>query len=198
MALAVDISRREAVRRLTVLVGGALSSSTVSALLAGCEAPGSAATPEWFPEVLTGGQMDRLTVVVDAILPSTDTPGAVDVGVPQLIDHLLADWAERDEVERVLGGLDGLDGLTEERVGAAFLEADPDEQVRLVESLDRETAQAREDESEPLPYFALIKEWTITGYYTSEAGATQELQWVALPGRYDADVPLSEVGRTWA
>ena len=39
---------------------------------------------------------------------------------------------------------------------------------------------------------------TVAGYYTSEVGATQELRWLAAPGRYDADVPLAEVGRAWA
>jgi hypothetical protein len=29
-------------------------------------------------------------------------------------------------------------------------------------------------------------------------GATQELQWLAAPGRYEADLSLEEVGRTWA
>ena len=48
------------------------------------------------------------------------------------------------------------------------------------------------------PFFRQLKELTLAGYYTSEAGATQELQWLAAPGRYDADVPLAEVGRAWA
>ncbi len=50
----------------------------------------------------------------------------------------------------------------------------------------------------PPPFFRQLKELTLAGYYTSEVGATQELQWLAAPGRYDADVPLSEVGRAWA
>ena len=50
----------------------------------------------------------------------------------------------------------------------------------------------------PPPFFRQLKELTLAGYYTSEAGATQELQWLAAPGRWDADVPLSEVGRAWA
>ena len=50
----------------------------------------------------------------------------------------------------------------------------------------------------PVPFYRQLKELTLAGYYTSEAGATQELQWLAAPGRYDADVPLSEVGRAWA
>ena len=49
-----------------------------------------------------------------------------------------------------------------------------------------------------VPFFRQLKELTLAGYYTSEPGATEELQWLAAPGRWDADVPLSEVGRAWA
>ncbi len=53
-------------------------------------------------------------------------------------------------------------------------------------------------EEPPPPFFMTLKELTLAGYYTSEIGATQELQWNSAPGRYDADVPLADVGRTWA
>lgn len=182
---------------MTVLAGGALSSSTVAALLGGCETTG-AATAEWTPAVLDVPRLEKLTVVVDAILPRTDTPGASDVGVPAFIDRVLADHAEAEERTRVLEGLDGLDDAAREATGVAFLEADPDRQVELLTALDAESVRAREGGDRPLPFFATLKEWTLLGYYTSEAGATRELQWLAMPGRWDADVPLSEVGRAWA
>ncbi len=55
-------------------------------------------------------------------------------------------------------------------------------------------------EAEGPPFFRQLKELTLAGYYTSEVGATQELQWLAAPGRYDADLPLAEAGtgRAWA
>ncbi|MEM1118395.1 MAG: gluconate 2-dehydrogenase subunit 3 family protein, partial [Bacteroidota bacterium] len=53
-------------------------------------------------------------------------------------------------------------------------------------------------EATAVPFYRQLKELTVAGYYTSEVGATQELQWLAVPGRYDADVPLSAVGRAWA
>lgn len=183
------ISRREAVQRLTVLVGGALSSSTVAALLSGCRAT-AASSSEWAPAVLSTEQLDILTVVVDRILPRTDTPGASDAGVPEFIDLLLDRWSGSEQRARVLAGLDEL--------GADFLEMTDDEQVALLSRLDVEAVQAREDDADPLPYFATLKEWTLAGYYTSEAGATQELRWLAVPGRFDADIPLDEVGRAWA
>ncbi len=191
-----SISRREAVHRLTVLVGGAMSSSTIAALLSGCQAAPVAS--EWTPEVLDASRLNLLTIVVDRILPRTDTPGASDVGVPAFIDLLLAKWADDEERTRVLEGLDGLDALSREAGGVDFVDAAVEEQTALLTALDAEAVQAREEELDPLPFFATLKEWTLAGYYTSEAGATQELQWLAVPGRYDADVPLSEVGRTWA
>ena len=68
----------------------------------------------------------------------------------------------------------------------------------LLTRLDGEAVAAREARQDPLPFFARLKEWTLIGYYTSEAGATEELQWLANPGRYVPDMPLAEVGRAWA
>jgi hypothetical protein len=165
-----------------------MSSSTLAALLSGCRA---APAPEgWTPAVLTPARLDVLTAVVDVIIPATDTPGASDVGVPRFVDLLLDRWAEQDERARVLAGLDDL--------GADFLAMDSDARAETLARLDEEAVQAREVEIVPLPYFATLKEWTLVGYYTSEEGATQELQWLAVPGRWDGDIPLEDVGRTWA
>ena len=188
MSPSEDLTRREAVQRLTVLLGYTMSSSTIAALLSGCQ--GAPVATGWAPQVLTPSQLELLTVVVDRILPRTDTPGASDVGVPAFIDLLLAEWAEDDQRSRVLRGLDEL--------GPGFLASDEAEQTAMLTRLDTEAVQARQDDVDPFPFFATVKEWTLAGYYTSEIGATQELQWLAVPGRYDADVPLNEVGRTWA
>ena len=48
------------------------------------------------------------------------------------------------------------------------------------------------------PFWRTMKELTLVGYYTSEPGATQELRHEAVPGRYEACVPLAEIGRAWA
>lgn len=61
-----------------------------------------------------------------------------------------------------------------------------------------DTTAAEAPAEPPPPFFSQFKELTIAGYYTSEIGATQELHWLAAPGRFDADAPLSEIGRTWA
>lgn len=47
-------------------------------------------------------------------------------------------------------------------------------------------------------FFRMLKELTLVGYYTSEAGAGEELRFVQVPGRWEACMPLEDVGRTWA
>ena len=46
-------------------------------------------------------------------------------------------------------------------------------------------------------FFRTLKELVLVGYYTSEAGATEELRMHPM-GSWTADMPYSEVGRAWA
>lgn len=48
------------------------------------------------------------------------------------------------------------------------------------------------------PFMRMMKELTVLGYYTSEMGATRELRYERVPGRYQGCVPFTTVGRTWA
>ncbi|MBX7124565.1 MAG: gluconate 2-dehydrogenase subunit 3 family protein, partial [Cyclobacteriaceae bacterium] len=48
------------------------------------------------------------------------------------------------------------------------------------------------------PFILRMKELTMLGFFTSEPGATQVLQYSAVPGAYRGCVPLSEIGKTWA
>ena len=49
-----------------------------------------------------------------------------------------------------------------------------------------------------VPFFRTIKELTLLGYYTSQPGATKELRYIQVPGRFDGCVPFATVGRAWA
>lgn len=48
------------------------------------------------------------------------------------------------------------------------------------------------------PFFRTMKELTLLGYYTSQPGATKELRYLQVPGRFDGCVPFAKVGRAWA
>jgi hypothetical protein len=50
------------------------------------------------------------------------------------------------------------------------------------------------------PFILTMKELTLLGFFSSEVGATQILQYLPVPGRLQACIPLSEAGngKTWA
>lgn len=48
------------------------------------------------------------------------------------------------------------------------------------------------------PFFRVMKELTVVGYYTSEVGATQELRWNPAPGLWLPNEPVTEDYRAWA
>src|SRR5688500_20244655 len=53
-------------------------------------------------KALTPAQMALVTALADTILPKTETPGAVEVGVPAFVDLLFAEWyPDRSEERRV-------------------------------------------------------------------------------------------------
>ena len=48
------------------------------------------------------------------------------------------------------------------------------------------------------PFVLKVKELVLVGYFTSEPGATQVLQYNPVPGPFKGCVPYAEVGKAWA
>ena len=189
------MDRREALKRTAMLVGGALSSSAIAGVLQGCKAQ-----PElnWQPQFLTEDQARLTAEVAERIIPKTDTPGAKDAGVPEFIDLMLNDIHTEEEKQRFVAGLDQLEQDSEQTYGDSFVDLEPTQQDEL---LTKYQAQAQENEDpESKPFFAMAKELTMLGFFTSEVGATEFLQYVSVPGRYEGCIPVEEAGegRAWA
>lgn len=191
-----SIDRREALKRVALLCGGALSAPTIAGVLSGCQTSNS---ESWSPAVLSGHQNDLVVTLSERIIPATDTGGAEAAHVNRFIDAMLADGFPPEDRDRFLSGLDEVDADAESEHGAAFLECTPDQQTALMTTWDEAAfgPDASFDREAP-PFFRTMKELTIFGYYTSEIGASQELRFDPVMGRYEPCVPFEEIGRTWA
>jgi Gluconate 2-dehydrogenase subunit 3 len=190
------IARREALRRVAMLLGGALSAPAIAGVLAGCDSRSIGDGP-WTPLAMTKEHGELVATIAEHIIPETDTPGARAAGVHVFIDKMLAEHYPADVRQRVLGGLASIDARTWEQCDGNFVHCSPDGQRAVLATIDQEAFAAAPRQGE-VHWFRTLKELTLLGYYTSEIGATQELKHVAIPGRYDGCVPLTQVGRTWA
>lgn len=193
------MDRREALRRTAMLMGGALSAPAIMGVLNGCTAR---PTLNWKPEFLSEEQGAIISQVAEIIIPKTDTPGAIDVGVPGFIDKMLKDCYSPEQQENFVKGIKAFDERAQKEMDDAFLDLSEEKQTSFVKKLHVEAIEASRsaEGAPPKPFILMAKELTLLGYFTSEAGATQVLQYVAVPGHYKGCVPVSEAGngRTWA
>lgn len=188
------MNRREALKQLALLTGGALSLSTVAGVMGGCQAT----TGDFSPQTLSAPQNKLVTQLAERIIPATDTPGAEAAKVNRFIDHMLTDWNTKKERKHFLEGLAHVDELSKKKHNHKFLDLDKEKQIAVMETLQQEAADNPMQDSDLDPFFSMLKEFTVVGYYTSEIGATQELNSDLIPGYYDGCLPYSKVGRAWS
>jgi hypothetical protein len=186
------LDRREVLKSLAVVIGGAISTPILSAGLAGCARPRLPAL-----RTLDAAQGRLVDTMAELIIPATDTPGAREANVVGFIDLLLTDWLDEEEKADFFEGLDGIESLAVAETGRSFVDLDREEQLRLLEPLDREGAEARlaavGEEDPELPFFSTFKEMTLVGYYTSEIGIREELRVVDVPGSYHGCIAVGDV-----
>ena len=125
-----------------------------------------------------------LDYVCDQVIPATDTPGALGVGVPAFlvvaIPHGLA-GAKGDEIARLRRELD-------KRAGEDFMRVDASRRLAALSGLDAEafgSGHAGHDSA-----WRTVKSLIVLGYYTSEVGGSKELQYAPVPGQFKPDVPV--------
>jgi gluconate 2-dehydrogenase gamma chain len=192
------MNRREALRRTAYLMGGAVSAPAIMGVLKGCKAEPQI---NWQPEFLTKEQGALIADVAEIIIPRTDTPGAKDVGVPGFIDKMLKDVYSPDEQKRFTDALKSFDDQAQKEFGDPFIKLDDSDKVSFVNKMHKEAVEAyRIDPSKPRPFILMAKELTMLGFFTSEAGATQVLQYSPVPGAYKGCISVEEAGngKTWA
>lgn len=165
-------------------------------------------------KALAPSQQALLDRVADLTIPDSDTPGALAVGVPAFVALALAHGLEGAgapiPAARFTGGAapEGatvLDWLTFEldlKTGGAFLAAAPAAQAQALTALDRAAYAPGGPPGGPpggaASPWRVLKGLIVTGYYTSEAGASQELQYELVPGHWDPDVPVGPHARAWS
>lgn len=188
-------------RRLMIqLLGGAV---TARLFASGRELHArTALTREWGLKVLDPHQNETVTTIAELIIPATDTPGARAAKVNEFIDLALGEWFDADEKTRFLDGLADIDARSRKLFAKDFTAATSEQQTQILKGLDLELAALRDAEKAGVAgeattsqqFFRMMRRLTLLGYFTSEAGATQELHNPIIPGRYDGCVLLEREG----
>ena len=173
------LDRRALMRSAILLVGGAAAAGIPETAFA-----------QGAPAFFTAEERAILDAYCGTMIPKTDTPGAIEAGVPAFIDAMMTNWAANRTRRQFKTALAAIDEAAKAAKGKGFGALSPAERLEVLTAHD--LAQVGN------PAYRRLKELTLTGYYLSEPGATVELRYELAPGVWEARMPITAETRAWA
>jgi len=115
-------------------------------------------------------ELATLAVLCDIILPATaEFGGANDAEVPAFIAFIVKDMPYHQLP--IQGGLMWLKGESNQRFGIPFTALSTDQQIEIIDEIAYPDTKFKSPELEPgRTFFRLMRNLTLTGYYTSRIG----------------------------
>ncbi|GJM29184.1 MAG: hypothetical protein DHS20C17_18190 [Cyclobacteriaceae bacterium] len=113
-------------------------------------------------------ELTTLAVLCDIILPAeADFGSATDAGVPEFIEFMAKDMPNHQLPLR--GGIMWLNNQTNERFNLDFSKCSDDQQLAVIDEIAY-PGKTPEHLKHGEKFFSLMRNLTLTGYYTSEIG----------------------------
>jgi hypothetical protein len=179
------MERRELIRLITLATGAALSVPLSSSLLTACKKVEHVITSDYTLQYFNEQEFSFIQNLLDIILPKTDSPSAVEVGVHQIIDTMIGTVYSPDQQNTFA---EKFTALTQ------YTDAD-----QLPESIKNLIKSEAERDSLAKSAFMNIKQQAVAYYLSTEEIATNYLNYLPIPGGYDSCITLESVdGKAWA
>jgi hypothetical protein len=132
-------------------------------------------------------ELRTLRVLVDLILPATDSPAASAADTHYFIDVALPACATAAAQKTFQSGVRALTSKHFDKLAS-------DKQVALLKERAARDMELEYDQS----FFKILKDYTLCGYFLSEIGATKALAYERVPGGFWGDLPLAPNQKAWA
>ena len=178
------IGRRQTLKYLGLLAGTAAGRDFLAAWLpSAATSSAQAATPEtpYSPHFFKPEELKTVEILTELIIPSDETPGAREAQVARFIDFVVSSAAEfRPGMQSEwIDGLQQLDRLSRDRYGRPFAEAAGRDREALLTEISLPERQPGA-EHPAFPFYSLVKEMTVDGFYSSRVGLIDVLGYKGL------------------
>ena len=190
------MKRREAFKNISLFLSGTLVLPTSSIFLNSCSSPDKELN--WIPKYLNNDEAFLLNELSNTIIPNSEFPGALVVGVPSEIESYIFNVLEENNINEFRDGLKDLDNYLNNNISKSSKSYYNSSLLEKTNILN--TIQKNKD-SEIRKAYMSIKYLVVTSYFRSEVGATQVLKYNGpsiVLGEYKGCIPFEEVRKTWA
>lgn len=128
---------------------------------------------------INGDEEELLALLADALIPTTDTPGARAVGAHHFALVMVDDCLEPAEQESYLKGMRAFNAACKEIGGKSFSKATEEERLLLLSEFEKKKEELNEDVQ---AFYRTSKRFIIDGYRTSEHFLTNVKPYKLVPG----------------
>ncbi len=187
------MNRRDILKASAIFLGYGLVGGTSVAVLNGCKADKSV---DWKPSFFTQDQIDILAEAAERIIPKTDTPGAKEALVHRYIDEAVKNNFKKEEQDEALQAVGEFDLQANEKFNKKFVDISDAQKDEILQGLA--DASKEEGDNALKNVFPSLKSLVVSGYFTSEIGATMALIHDPIPGPYQGCIPLADVGGVYS
>lgn len=196
------MNRRDALKNTALLGGSAALSSALLGLLQSCQ---SEPRLDWQPKFLSNDQAQLVASLVDTILPTTDTPGGLDMKVDMFIDLVFAKIYDENGQKQVVAEMDQFNQKCQSKFGDSFPKLSEEDKKNI---LKEEEANAPKfgrgvwgmsvEKTAPPGFYRSLKSLAVWGYCSSEEIGENVLNYDPIPGPYQGCIPFLEVGKVYS
>ncbi|MGM0582671.1 MAG: gluconate 2-dehydrogenase subunit 3 family protein [Bacteroidota bacterium] len=182
------MNRREAIKKTGLALGFAATSPLLMHMIQSCD---SKKPLGWKPQFFNEQQALLVAALTNQILPKTDTPGALDVGVDVFVDKMVGEVYSKNEQKQFLKGLEELERNSESKSGKLFTDLESQQQYDFLYGLESEIQHLSFDSTpQKKPFFLMLKELVLLGYFTSEEIMTKHLDYQPVPAQLVGCEPM--------
>jgi gluconate 2-dehydrogenase gamma chain len=202
------MNRREFLQCAAILISG-VSASQLGFSLSEEQQVYLANAPDYNTAAInyfTAEQREIVAAMSEVVIPRTETPGAIDAGVPAFIELMVANWLNDEERAIFIAGLQDIETRIPLESGKPFKQLSSEEQLRIMETLEDaasdspwyEFGNVQREYISDAPFICQVKELTIWGFFTSEEGGSQVLRYDPMPMYFDGNIPLAPEDSSWS
>lgn len=184
------MERREALKRVAYLMGGAISATTMGVLFESFTVLDKSKMVNF-----SASDESILAEFAEIIIPTTSAClGAKAAGLGSFIPMMIQDCYPNNLQSIFATGLKSMDDKCFAKFGKNFVTASEQEKNSIVSEIRDEAIANKRKAS----FFTIARDLTILGYYSSEIGCTQAREYLAIPGSYDGNATLVPGQKAWA
>ena len=196
------MKRREALKHTALLGGTAALSASFLSLLQSCQ---QQPRIDWQPRFLSESHAQLVTALIDTILPTTDTPGGLDVKVDVFVDLVYDQLLDETGQKNIMSQMDQFNEKCVSRFGKVFHELNAEQKIGLLQEEEANSPKFGRGvwgytvEKLPDPgFYRSFKATAIQGYFTSAEVGKSVTKYDPIPGPFQGCIPLDEIGKVWS